>query len=128
MLSRMLIPVGLGALLLSSGAQPLGCEDELTCEERIQESNAYVYGVIEDYQSCAVDDDCTMVSPGTQCRGACPVPVSVDGLEEVQAAVAYANETWCDGFMQDGCPYLTPSCVYFEPACRDGMCVGVNDL
>ena len=83
------------------------CEGE-TCEERVNESNAYINAALEENLNCTVDTDCTTITPNTDCRGTCPVPVAVEGVEEVEAAIDYANQTSCDTYIEDGCPYAIP--------------------
>lgn len=129
MYARSLIPLSLGALLMGPGAAPSGCgEEELTCEERVELSSDYVYGVVDEFQACTEDSDCTLASPGTECRGTCPVAMNKDGLDELAEAVAYANQTWCQDFFEDGCPYASPMCVFGTPACEGGQCVSVTEF
>ncbi len=114
--------IGFAAVPLLALNAPEGCQS-MTCEERVEAANDYVASVVADNLDCMTDTDCTAVSPGTDCMGMCPVPVNVDGVEEVQAAVAHANATWCADYIEDGCPYATPSCIAFEPVCVEGICV-----
>ena len=93
------------------------------CQERVNAATSYVSGVIEDNQACTTSSECTTIDPSTDCMGACPVPVNVDGVEEVEAAIDYANSAWCSNYTEMGCPYATPDCVEFEPACMGGICV-----
>ena len=106
-------------LLGQSGAS--GC-NPMTCEERVEASNDYIWSVIDENLSCEMSSDCTTVNPGTGCMGACPVPINLEGVDAVLEAVQYANAIWCEDFMSDGCPYATPSCLAFEPICEAGIC------
>ncbi len=114
--------IGIAALPLLGGSFPDGCHD-MSCEERVAAANDYVSSVVAENLDCRTDSDCTTVGIGTDCMGMCPVPVSVDGVDEVLAAVAYANATWCENYIEDGCPYATPSCAAFDPVCENGQCV-----
>ena len=116
-------------MLLAFAAAPLlalnapsGCQ-EMTCQERAEAATDYVYSAVEENLACTTDSDCTTVVPSTDCMGACPVPVSVDGLDAVLEAIDYANATWCDTYAEDGCPYATPDCLWFVPVCENGICV-----
>ena len=101
---------------------PSGCQ-EMTCQEREEAATDYVYSAVDENLDCTADSDCTTVMPSTDCMGACPVPVNVDGVDEVLAAIEYANATWCENYTEDGCPYATPDCLWFVPVCENGICV-----
>ncbi len=93
-----------------------------TCQERLNQSNSDLSAERKKYLSCAANTECTSVGIGTECRGACPVPVNTVGKPKVQALVTKINQTYCKDYRQDNCPYATPKCVNGKPVCHQKKC------
>ncbi|MBI4699662.1 MAG: hypothetical protein HY744_00610 [Deltaproteobacteria bacterium] len=118
MRAAVLAAVGGGAACALAGGAGCGWEDE--CASDAESARQYVEAARLQNLSCAAPADCTTVSVSTSCQGDCPAVVSVAGKAAVEAAVAEANERWCDD--RAGCGYATPSCIMPEPVCEKGAC------
>jgi hypothetical protein len=101
---------------------------DLTCDERVRRSSLEVQAAFAAHGACGDNEDCTLVSDGTQCRGSCQAAVATTGVAAVQAAIAQANQRFCWTFEEDDCPFATPDCAPAEAACQEGSCVVVTTM
>jgi hypothetical protein len=108
------------ALIVIQGDAPTNsssCEDRLefarqTMDELVDAANGY----------CTVDADCTLVFAETQCRGACHAAILGDRLDAFRAGQEDINERACTHYVEDGCPYATPTCLAVDAVCDAGRC------
>lgn len=113
-------------ILMLAIAALCACSDEdLTCEERETFARTEVTDAIDQNLSCVTDEDCTLVTPDTDCFGSCAFAVSLGGVSAVQDTIARVNHDHCDGFVADGCAFATPSCLAVVAECDAGACVTV---
>lgn len=95
----------------------------LSCDERLNRANDMIEAQRQQHLSCVENLDCTDVNPSTGCMGACPQPVNTTGKSAVESSIALADQTYCQNYQQDGCPYATPKCVQNAPFCDQNKCV-----
>jgi hypothetical protein len=112
-----------GSVSATSGGMGGGGGAAATCQERKKAADDEVKAVREANLSCGLDSECSSVFTSTECGGACPEPVNVEGVDAVEAAIADVNETHCANYKADGCPYAEPSCQQSMPACMAGVCI-----
>ncbi len=94
------------------------CEDRLDATLELRECAA------EQSEVCVTDADCTTVWASTQCQGNCQDVIHINDLINYEMTVQNINTTFCDGYIGDGCPYMTPSCMPIVAKCNAGVCVG----
>ena len=92
------------------------------CEERASKTRNMVDAAIAANKSCRVDADCVLINLSTDCYGACSGSVAATGAEEVRDAFSEANRSYCSGYVDDGCPFITPECLPVAVVCKEGTC------
>jgi hypothetical protein len=91
-----------------------------------QEASASISGAD---QSCAVDEDCTLLLSGISCATmGCGEPTPVASVAQLRTRFQAIEADRCPDYFAMGCkPQPPPPCVPWFPACRDGLCDYVDE-
>lgn len=111
-------PTALATIVLAVACS--SCGDN--CDERVLKANNLVDAAVEANNSCRVDADCVAINLSTDCYGTCSGSVAASGADEVRDAINEANHEHCSGYVDDGCPFMTPECLAVEAVCKAGTC------
>ena len=119
-----LIPVFLivTGCIFGDEEEDFGVEDDGICDNDGAAAFDHIDVAISQNLSCEIAEDCVEVQTSTNCQGACPVYVSIEGATTVEDAISEADALYCPEVGGD-CAYATPGCQALPPACVDGMCI-----
>lgn len=97
---------------------------ELSCDARetgAARESARAYEAVS--LECEQDEDCVWVSNDTGCHAACGTLMSVDSVDDYEAALGRIDSNLCADYEADCGPVLVPPCVPpGVPACVAGQC------
>ncbi len=109
-----------GIVVLGVGGCALP-RDPAACEADRNEMQAVIDQSVETANACVVDADCVAFDPSNACFGTCPVAVSAEAVDAVQATIDEAENLYCEAYAED-CGYTTPLCLQMIPVCDAGQC------
>jgi hypothetical protein len=95
------------------------------CSERVRKVTQAVAQIVRDTGTCIQDSDCVHIDTSTRCVGTCGAFVNERRAKAALWTIKRVDTLVCDGFQEDGCPYVTPACQAQRPACIENQCQGV---
>ena len=95
------------------------------CRERVEKISRAVDHLVERGSRCHADSDCVQINTGTGCAGTCGAYVHRRLAPHIEKRIRHLDHQICSGFIEDGCPYLTPLCLPTVGACFENRCVGL---
>lgn len=110
-------PSGMCEMVLSDG-ECVDCTDALTRHAAALD----VLDARSDLKQCEVDDDCTLVTPATECATLCPLIIGTDSVSAAEQAIEQLSDDYCEGYANADCPQVIADCALQVPVCEQGLC------
>lgn len=98
--------------------------DFSTCETRKRLLQANVDQMVANHNSCRSDDQCTWVSTRTDCEGSCGKYIRARFEARFARRIDRLDRRLCNGYADDGCPFINFECERGRAVCVNGRCTG----